>query len=85
MTIKKIAEKIKEAEIKKQKIAMFHFQALIHAEKFQGVDATQFCRDVGIRDSFATEFRKMMSLAQIIKEEGYVLKKRLGYNSIKLE
>lgn len=62
MPVKMIAAKIKEAERRKKKIAMFHFQILIHADKFRGVDAVQFCREVGLRDSFATEFRKMLSL-----------------------
>lgn len=75
MTVRKIVKEIKEAEKGKKKIAMFHFQTLIHADEFQGVDAIQFCRDVGMRDSFATEFRKMIKLSQIIKEEGYILKK----------
>ena len=75
MPVEMIASKIKEAERRNRKIAMFHFQALIHADEFRGVDAVQFCRDVGVRDSFATEFRKMLSLAQTIKDEGYVIKK----------
>ena len=75
MPVERIASKIIEAERQNRKIAMFHFQTLIHADEFRGVDAIQFCRDVGMRDSFATEFRKMMSLAQMIKDEGYVLKK----------
>ena len=75
MPIEKIALKIKEAEKRKKKIAMFHFQSLIHADEFKDVDAVQFCREIGMRDSFATEFRKMLSLSQIIKDEGYILKK----------
>ena len=60
MSVEKIAKKIKEAERKNKKIAMFHFQALLYAEEFRGVDAVQFCKDVGMRDSFATEFRDGM-------------------------
>ncbi len=75
MPVEKIALKIKEAKRRNKKVVMFHFQALIHADEFKGVDAIQFCRDVGMRDSFATEFRKMLSLSQMIKEEGYILKK----------
>jgi hypothetical protein len=75
MPVKEIALKIKEAEKRNKKIAMFHFQSLIHADEFKGVDAVKFCRDVGMRDSFATEFRKMLSLSQMIKDEGFILKK----------
>jgi len=73
MPIEMIASKIKEGERLKRKIAVFHFQVLIHADEFRDVDAVQFCRDVGVRDSFATEFQKMLSLAQMIKDEGYVI------------
>ena len=76
MLTEKIAKKIKEAKKNKKKIAMFHFQSLIHVDEFNEVDPTQFCRDVGMRDSFATEFRKMKKLSEIIKEEGYVLIKK---------
>jgi len=75
MPIEEIALKIKEAARQNRKIAMFHLQSLIPADEFRGVDAVQFCRDVGVRDSFATEFRKMLSLSQMIKDEGYILKK----------
>ena len=75
MQIEEIASKIKEAEKQNKKIAMFHFLSLINADEFRGVDAVQFCRDVGVRDSFATEFRKMISLSQMIKDEGYILTK----------
>ena len=75
MSVNEIAEKIKEAEKRNKKIAMFHFQSLINAKEFQGVDATQFCRDVGMRDSFATEFRKMISLARIMNEMGAKINK----------
>lgn len=73
MPVDKIATKIKEAELKKNKIAMFHFQTLIHADEFKRVDAIQFCNDVGVPVSYATEFRKMISLSQMIKHEGYQL------------
>ena len=75
MPVEKIALKIKEAERRNKKIAMFHFQALIHSDEFRGDGAVQFCRDVGVRDSFANEFRKMLSLSQMIKDEVYILKK----------
>ena len=76
MPIQKIISKIKEAEQKNQKIAMFHLQSLIHAEELQGVDPVQFCKDVGMKESFATEFRKMMSLSKVLKDEGYALMKK---------
>ena len=75
MSVEKIALKIKEAESEKNKTAMFHFQTLIHADEYRNLDAIQYCRDVGMRDSFATEVRKMRKLSQMIKDQGYVLRK----------
>lgn len=68
--ITQMAKKIREAERGGQKIAMFHYLVLKNAEKLKGLDAVAFCRDVGVRESYATEFRKMISLAKLMKEQG---------------
>ena len=73
MSVEEIALKIKEAEKESNKTVMFHFQTLIHADEFRGVDAGQYCRDIGMSESFAAEFRKMIKLSQMIKDQGYVL------------
>ncbi|MBN1972675.1 MAG: hypothetical protein JW787_03495 [Sedimentisphaerales bacterium] len=75
MTTEEIALKIEEAGKRNKKTTMFHFLSLFYADEFREYDAVQFCRDVGMRDSFATEFRKMFSLSQMIKDEGYIIKK----------
>ena len=75
MLLKSIASRIKEAERQNKKTAMFHFQILIHAEELRGENALEFCREVGMKDSFATDFKKLMSLSQMMKDEGYVLRK----------
>ena len=75
MPLKEIALKIKEAEKKKQKTVMFHFQTLIHADELKGFDAIKYCRDVGMNDSFAAEVRKMINLSQMIIDQGYLLRK----------
>jgi hypothetical protein len=76
MPVEMIATRIKEAQSQKKKVAMFHYQILMHADELRGVNAIQFCRDVGMQDSFATEFKKMLKLAEMIKDEGYVIKER---------
>ncbi len=76
MKVEKIALKIKEAERENKKTVMFHFQTLIHADEFRAVDAIQYCRDVGMNDSFATEVRKIINLSQMIRDQGYVLRKQ---------
>jgi len=53
-----------------QKIAMFHFQVLKNAHELEGVDPKAFCREIGVRESYATEFTKMISLARVINEQG---------------
>ncbi len=68
-----ITKQIKLAELQGQKIAMFHLQVLKNAEQLDGVDAVEFCRKVGMKDSFATEYRKMVSLAKLMKQQGIQL------------
>jgi uncharacterized protein (DUF924 family) len=70
MIVKAIAEAVHEAEQSKQKIAMFHYQVLIHAEELRGVDAVEFCKEIKVPTTYATEFRKMISLAELMKEQG---------------
>lgn len=45
MVIKEIAEKVREAALDGNKIAMFHYQVLIHAQELQGIDAIVFCKE----------------------------------------
>lgn len=65
-----IAKRIREAANGGQKIAMFHYQVLVNAEKLKGLDAVTFCKDVGVPETYATEFRKMIGLAKLMKEQG---------------
>jgi hypothetical protein len=74
MIAKEIAETIQEAEREGKKVAMFHYQILIHADDLRGVNALDFCKEIKVPESFATEFRKMLSLAEIMKEQGAVIK-----------
>ena len=70
MAIEDIAAKVQGAETKKQKIAMFHYQILIHAQELKNVDATAFCKEIGVPETYATEFRKMLGLARLMEEQG---------------
>ena len=67
--IEDIATKIRDAAHNNQKIAMFHYQVLINANDLEGLDPVDFCKDIGVPKSYATEFRKMLSLAKLMKEE----------------
>jgi hypothetical protein len=70
MIVQAISDAVHEAERDKKKIAMFHYQILIHADELRGVDAAEFCREIKMPTSYATEFRKMISLAELMKEQG---------------
>ena len=77
MTINvEIAQYVREAAKYGNKIAMFHFQILKNASRLEDVDPIEFCRNIGVPESYATEFRKMISLARIIQEQGYQLENK---------
>ena len=65
-----IRRQIQEAARNGNKIAMFHYQVLSHARELTNVDANEFCSAVGVPVSYATEYRKMLSLSRIIQEQG---------------
>ncbi len=69
-----IAKQIKMASLDRTKSAMFHFQVLKHADSLAGVNAVEFCRQVGMPDSFAIEFRKMLNVAQVMKQQKVEIK-----------
>lgn len=69
MDVKDIAELVKEADKQGKKMAMFQYQVLIHAQELKGVDADQFCKNIGVPKSYATELKKMINLAEIMKDE----------------
>ena len=68
--IEEIKAAVQAAAGTNQKIAMFHFQVLKNAHELEGVDPKAFCREIGVRESYATEFTKMISLARVINEQG---------------
>ena len=65
-----IAKQIETAAKNRSKVAMFHYQVLINADKLSEENPVDFCRAVGMEDSFATEFRKMIRLAKFMKRMG---------------
>lgn len=68
--IEQIKAAIHSAEGKNQKVAMFHFQVLKNADELSGIDPKGFCKEVSVPESLATEFRKMIALARLMKEQG---------------
>jgi hypothetical protein len=74
MTIaQEIKDAVHEAAHESQKTVMFHFQILKNASKLDGVDPVKFCREISVPDSYHTEFRKMISLSRLMRDEGILL------------
>ena len=65
-----IARQISQASKNRRKSAMFHYQVLVNADKLAEEDPVNFCRAVGMNESYATEFRKMLQLSRLIKQMG---------------
>jgi hypothetical protein len=68
--VEQIKADIQRAEATKQKIAMFHFKVLKNADELKGLNPEGFCKEVGMSQKYATEFRKMLALARLMKEQG---------------
>ena len=49
---------------------MLHLQVLTHARQLATTNAKEFCELVNIHASYATEVRKMLSLARLMEEKG---------------
>jgi hypothetical protein len=71
--IEEIRKAVHDAALGNQKIAMFHFQVLKNADVLEGVDPEAFCRDINVPKTYQTEFRKMISLARVMREQGVQL------------
>lgn len=68
--IQEIKKLVHDAALGNQKIAMFHFQVLKNAAELEGIDPLSFCRDIGVPDTYKTEFQKMLSLARVMRQQG---------------
>ena len=71
--IEEIRAAVHAAAASDQKIAMFHFQVLRHASELEGLNAKGFCKEVGVPDTYATEFTKMIALSRLMGEQGVKL------------
>ena len=68
--IEQIKAAVHRAAGKNQKIAMFHFQVLKNADGLADVDPKGFCKELSVPETYAIEFRKMIALARLMKEQG---------------
>jgi hypothetical protein len=67
--IEEIKAAVHRAEAKHQKIAKFHFHVLKNADELDGVDPVGFCNEISVPETYASEFRKMIALARLMKEQ----------------
>jgi hypothetical protein len=65
-----IRNAIQEASADNQKVAMFLFQVLKNADKLADVDPEVFCHEMGMTEAYPTEFRKMLALSRLMKQQG---------------
>lgn len=68
--IQRIREAVRDSATRNQKIAMFHLQVLLNADELRDYDPVEFCRQIGVPESYKTEFRKMISLRRLMTDEG---------------
>ena len=68
--IEEIRKAVHDAALENQKIAMFHFQVLKNADALEDVNPEAFCRDISVPKTYQTEFRKMLSLARLMRQQG---------------
>ena len=74
MIIEEILKAVHEAAAEKHKIAMFHFQVLKHASELQHMNPREFCQEISVPETYQTEFRNMISLAELMRAQGVTLK-----------
>lgn len=68
--IEEIRRAVHDAALGNQKIAMFHFQVLKNAEALEDIDPAAFGRNINVPATYKTEFRKMLSLARLMRQRG---------------
>jgi hypothetical protein len=69
-----IKKAIQAAKSSNQKIATLHLQVLLNAKTIRSVDPKAFCIEVGVKESFATEVRKMLAVDRLMTETGKRIK-----------
>jgi len=68
--IEEISKAVHDAALGNQKMAMFHFQVLKSAVALGNVAAESFCREIGVPETYKTEFTKMLGLARVMRQQG---------------
>jgi hypothetical protein len=58
-----------------KKAAMIHSLVLIHAAELEAVEPVEFCRHIGIPESYRTEFQKMLAAPRVLAGLGYAVQR----------
>jgi hypothetical protein len=51
-------------------MAELHLQSIKYADELSNITAREFCEELGLRPSYATEFSKMRNLTSRLKAAG---------------
>jgi len=65
-----IKSEIDKAALLKKKDAVNMYLVVKHAEQLKDIDPIEFAKAIGRNKSYATEFRKGLNLASVIKDKG---------------
>ncbi|MBA6233971.1 MULTISPECIES: HTH-like domain-containing protein [unclassified Colwellia] len=70
---KDIIEEIKQALAsapRNRYMAELHLQSIKYADELSNITAREFCEELGLKPSYATEFSKMRNLTSRLKAAG---------------
>lgn len=65
-----IKKETSKAALVKNKDAVNMYLVVKYAEQLKNIDPIDFANAIGRKDSYATEFRKGIKLAKVIKDRG---------------
>lgn len=65
-----IRDELKKAALTRQTDAVNTYLVIKHAEQLSTMDVVDVVSAIGRRDSYATEFRKAIKVAKVIKQRG---------------
>ena len=69
----KISKEIEKASESDERTAMFHFQIFFNADELKDVSARDFCKAVGMQETFKVEYKKMLNLREMLAKQGYTV------------
>jgi hypothetical protein len=75
---KDIIEEIKQALAsapRNRYMAELHLQSIKYADELSNITAREFCEELGLKPSYATEFSKMRNLTSRLKAAGLETRK----------